>query len=119
MPKGGFGNLIALPLQKQPRLHSNSVFIDRKLQAYSDQWEYLASIQRISKSNVAEIIELHSEEIDKPIINDSSDEDNNTPWKNPQKTKISQKHLPKDLSIVVANGVYIEKKNSPACYSTD
>ena len=45
MPKGGFGNLIALPLQKTPRDHGCSVFVDGDLRRYPDQWAYLASIQ--------------------------------------------------------------------------
>jgi hypothetical protein len=44
MPKGGFGNLIALPLQREPREQGRSVFVDRTLRPYSDQWRYLASI---------------------------------------------------------------------------
>ena len=31
MPKGGFGNLIALPLQRRARDYGNSVFVDNKL----------------------------------------------------------------------------------------
>ena len=38
LPKGGFGNLIALPLQKAARLHGNSEFIDESFQSYEDQW---------------------------------------------------------------------------------
>jgi hypothetical protein len=42
MPKGGFGNLIALPLQKQPRESGRSAFVDEHLQPYPDQCrEYL------------------------------------------------------------------------------
>jgi len=37
MPKGGFGNLIALPLQKKAREHGNSIFIDEKFSPYADQ----------------------------------------------------------------------------------
>ncbi len=44
MPKGGFGNLIALPLQKRPRASGGSVFVDINLQPYSDQWAFLASV---------------------------------------------------------------------------
>src|ERR1700677_964704 len=47
MPKGGFGNLIALPLQKRPREQGNSVFLDELFQPYSDQWGFLESIQRL------------------------------------------------------------------------
>jgi hypothetical protein len=44
MPKGGFGNLIALPLQKAPRESGGSVFVDRDLQPYDDQWAFLAGL---------------------------------------------------------------------------
>ena len=49
MPRGGFGNLIALPLQHEPRKHANSVFVDDQLRPYPDdqQWIYLASVRRI------------------------------------------------------------------------
>jgi hypothetical protein len=45
MPKGGFGNLIALPLQGGARKNGNSEFIDENFQSYPDQWAYLASIK--------------------------------------------------------------------------
>ena len=47
LPKGGFGNLIALPLQREPRLHGNSVFVDDGFVPYADQWKVLASIVRL------------------------------------------------------------------------
>ena len=43
MPVGGFGNLIALPLQRRAREHGNSVFIDEALRPYDDQWAFLSS----------------------------------------------------------------------------
>ena len=48
MPKGGFGNLIALPLQKKPRDNGCSVFVDLALHPHPDQWVFLASIQPMS-----------------------------------------------------------------------
>ena len=42
MPSGGFGNLIALPLQKIPRRSDNSVFVDDAFDPFPDQWRYLA-----------------------------------------------------------------------------
>lgn len=47
MPKGGFGNLIALPLQHLPRSAGNSVFLNESLEPYEDQWALLASVQRL------------------------------------------------------------------------
>ena len=48
MPKGGFGNLIALPLQKKPRDAGHSVFVDDNLRIYPDQWAFLASVEPMS-----------------------------------------------------------------------
>jgi len=52
MPKGGFGNLIAIPLQKKPREKDNSVFLDDNLMPYQDQWTFLSTIKRMSLSEV-------------------------------------------------------------------
>ncbi|NOS76468.1 MAG: DEAD/DEAH box helicase family protein [Nitrospira sp.] len=46
VPKGGFGNLIALPLQKTPRESGNSCFLDERLSVIQDQWEYLVHVKR-------------------------------------------------------------------------
>ena len=52
MPKGGFGNLIALPLQKKPRESGRSVFVDSALRPHPDQWAFLASIQPMSADDI-------------------------------------------------------------------
>lgn len=41
MPKGGFGNLIALPLQMEAGQLGNSLFVDEHFRAYPDQWLFL------------------------------------------------------------------------------
>jgi hypothetical protein len=56
MPKGGFGNLIALPLQKAARKNDNSVFIDERFHPYEDQWEFLAQIRRLSEDEIGALI---------------------------------------------------------------
>lgn len=60
LPKGGFGNLIALPLQRGPRKVGNSVFIDDKFEAYPDQWEYLSTIKCLSNADITEILTAHT-----------------------------------------------------------
>jgi hypothetical protein len=47
MPRGGFGNLIALPLQREARERGNTVFIDDTLRPHPDQWAFLAGVPRI------------------------------------------------------------------------
>jgi hypothetical protein len=56
MPKGGFGNLIALPLQWMPRQDGNSIFVDDSLCPYPDQWQLLASVRRVAADQVEWIV---------------------------------------------------------------
>ena len=57
LPKGGFGNLIALPLQKIPRERGNSVFIDQDFTPFPDQWNFLSSIAKLTSRSVEDVIE--------------------------------------------------------------
>src|SRR6202453_1889419 len=57
MPTGGFGNLIALPLQKIPRRAKNSVFVDDRLDPFPDQWRYLAGIPRMEPLLVERLVQ--------------------------------------------------------------
>ena len=56
MPKGGFGNLIALPLQKKPRESGFTVLVDSDLRPHPDQWGFLASIQPMSPHDIEQTI---------------------------------------------------------------
>ena len=55
LPKGGFGNLIALPLQPPSRLHGHTEFVDKALCPWSDQWDFLSKVQRLSATHVASL----------------------------------------------------------------
>jgi superfamily II DNA or RNA helicase len=56
MPSGGFGNLIALPLQRIPRKSGNSVFVDDDLVPYPDQWEFLSRVRLLSAEDVTAVL---------------------------------------------------------------
>lgn len=56
MPKGGFGNLIALPLQHLPRSHGNSVFLAADFNPHPDQWAFLSGIRRMSFSEIETLV---------------------------------------------------------------
>ena len=57
LPKGGFGNLIALPLQKVAREQGNTVFINDELIPYQDQWGFLSRLQRLSLNNIMSVLD--------------------------------------------------------------
>lgn len=77
MPKGGFGNLIALPLQKAPRENGNSAFISDNLKVIDNQWEYLSSVRALSFLDVSKLVDKVSADFDKP---DAAVEDENQSW---------------------------------------
>lgn len=58
MPKGGFGNLVALPLQGNAMKNGNSLLVDENFIPYPDQWEYLGSVQKLSPERVDELVSL-------------------------------------------------------------
>ena len=56
MPAGGFGNLIALPLQAGPRKLGNSVFVDRDWTMVPSQWARLRAVLRIEPDRIEAIV---------------------------------------------------------------
>ena len=61
VPKGGFGNLIALPLQKKCRPLGNTEFLDTsspEMRPWSDQWVFLSNICRLTPSQLDALLEV-------------------------------------------------------------
>ena len=56
-PKGGFGNLIALPLQQEPRKSGHTLFLDENFEPVFDQWAYLASLPKIDLAELQRLLE--------------------------------------------------------------
>jgi hypothetical protein len=80
LPKGGFGNLIALPLQKLPRASGHSIFVDQTLTPHPDQWAFLAKIRRMSPLEIEPII-MQAIGSSHPLdVNFIDDEDLKEPW---------------------------------------
>ena len=115
MPKGGFGNLIALPLQKKPREKGNSVFVDDKFVAFPDQWAYLSTLKRMSLIEISQLIELA--ELQNCIIGVKLPIDEDEPWKIKPSRKIKDvvfnESLPKSVTITLSNQLFIDITNIP------
>lgn len=123
MPNGGFGNLIALPLQKKAREHNNSEFVDEHFEAYPDQWAYLSTIKRISTFELQHWLEK-AEQHNKILgVKHPIDEDDSQPWTLPPSRKlkdiaIDPRTLPKQLEIVQGNQLFIDKETLPSTLQT-
>lgn len=114
MPKGGFGNLIALPLQKRARAQGGSVFVDEKLVPYPDQWAFLASVQPMPARDIAPAT-LRASGGRHPLgVADLTDDDGAKPWqRTPEKTQKLTCPLPASVSATLANQIYFSKSELP------
>jgi superfamily II DNA or RNA helicase len=114
LPRGGLGNLIALPLQKKPREEGNSVFLDENLIPYPDQWEYLASVQKMYRTAVETLAQAAMEKGRVTGVRMPVTDDDDKPWEEPpsRKKKINiAGPLPDKIEIVLANQIFISKDN--------
>jgi superfamily II DNA or RNA helicase/very-short-patch-repair endonuclease len=118
LPKGGFGNLIALPLQKQARQRGNTVFIDEQFKPYADQWSLLAALRRISRTQVEALVrdaEAKGRVIGVPMA--VTDEEDDRPWTAPPSRRREPpilEALPESLELILADQIYIAREISPS-----
>ena len=110
MPKGGFGNLIALPLQKLPRDSGGSIFVDDALRPHPDQWAFLASVHTMAPHDIEPTI-LRATGGSHPLdVTFITGEDQEEPWRRPVQAK--QRLLgpmPASLTVTLSNLLYFEK----------
>ncbi|MFN0077433.1 MAG: TOTE conflict system archaeo-eukaryotic primase domain-containing protein [Prosthecobacter sp.] len=118
LPRGGFGNLIALPLQKAAREKGNSVFVDAALQPHEDQWAFLSGIKRVSKQCVEAIV--REAEGRGRIVGVRmalpDDEDAAEPWKltpSRRRDALPSGAMPAALELVLSDQVYVPKRELP------
>ena len=118
LPQGGFGNLIALPLQKRPRERGNSVFLDEQWLPYPDQWAFLSTVRKIDRATVEEIVrdaERRGRVVGVRIA--LADEDDAEPWTAPPSRRRKEPPiagpLPESLELVLGDQIYIAKDQLP------
>ena len=116
MPKGGFGNLIALPLQKEPRDLGRSVFVDANLQQLPDQWAFLENIRPLPQSLIETVLtklvgDRHPLDI---AYAEVPQENVDAPWVRPAKPDVKLNGImPKAVKATMAAQLFIEKAGLP------
>ena len=110
LPEGGFGNLVALPLQGQARKNLNSVFVDDDFLAYKDQWTFLYNIKKIRRDYVDKLLSLHVNE-EFGALSTSSE---SKPWVTPTSQNVTKADFYAVMEIVKADKIYIPLKSISA-----
>ena len=106
LPEGGFGNLVALPLQGQARRKENSVFVDNDFLVYKDQWAFLYNLKKIQESTIDQLLRLHyQEELGKLSMSSEI-----KPWVTPLPQNITQEDFHAKVEIIKADKLYIPLK---------
>ncbi|MBV9268090.1 MAG: DEAD/DEAH box helicase, partial [Acidobacteriaceae bacterium] len=119
LPKGGFGNLIALPLQWTPRQNGNSVFIDSDFRPYTDQWKFLSGVEKVAPDRVETLVReaLRTGSVMGVRISLADEDDEIEPWNLPPSSRRTMKAVegpfPECVGIVRSNLIYVEKKDVP------
>ena len=120
LPRGGFGNLIALPLQREPRKAGNSVFVDADLNPFADQWAHLSQLGRITSKQAESLVEQAEKNgrvLGVRTVTPDDDRFAAAPWNAPPSRRPIEpavtEPIPDNLEIVLADRVYIPKEDLP------
>lgn len=118
LPKGGFGNLIALPLQRMPRQNGNSLFVDDDLSPYPDQWQLLLSIRRVGADQAEWIVNEATRRGQVMGVKFSMTDDDaaDAPWTLPPSRRSGKTipgPFPESIEIVRSNLIFVPKAGLP------
>ena len=111
IPKDGYGNLIALPLQGKSVKEGHSIFVDERFVPYEDQWAFLSSIQKVSERIVRSTISGIEKSLPDFVEKDESENEtkriNTTIISQENKESLNQSDFPATVKIVLSNYVQI------------
>lgn len=118
LPRGGFGNLIALPMQKAARERGNSAFLDDDLEPHPDQWEFLGRIEKIAGALVAQTVAAAERRNRVLGVRTAPDEEFAlSPWQAPPSRRAKDPPisdpLPQAIGAVISDQIYIPKTALP------
>jgi superfamily II DNA or RNA helicase len=118
IPKGGFGNLIALPLQKKAREKDNSLFVDGNMEVFADQWAFFSAVRKMGFDSVQSVVDMAGQRggvLGVRFV--STDEDEISPWlfsPSGRKPEVKiREPLPEKVDLVLGNQIYMDKEGLP------
>ncbi len=112
LPEGGFGNLIALPLQREARLSGNSSFVDANLNVIQDQWQHLAQMKTITAQDLVHLLTKVSPRSN--LFTEQEVVETRPPWEITSKSKpLILDNPPQKVTITLANHIYFNLSELP------
>jgi superfamily II DNA or RNA helicase len=119
LPAGGFGNLIALPLQGRSRRDGNTVFVDTDLVPFEDQWLHLSNVPLLAPKAVHEMSRKAWDRGRVVPVRRALSEEGDRPWERRDSGEPEiVGPLPPRMTIVRANQIYIPKEGLPPALAT-
>ena len=113
IPKGGYGNLIALPLQGKAVKEGHSVFVNESFIPYEDQWALLSSVKKIPERLVRKTINEIENTLPDFVEKDESENETRkittTIIPSVNKEILNQSDFSNTVKIVLSNYVQISK----------
>jgi superfamily II DNA or RNA helicase len=115
LPRGGFGNLIALPLQHEARKRGNSLFLDDRLEPHEDQWSYLQSIPRIEPGRLQSLVD-DADDAGQVLGTAGEQIDPRAPWRVARSlsSRLAAAAMPEALTATLAQRLYLHTGGLPA-----
>ena len=117
VPQGGFGNLIAFPLQGNPRERGNSVFLDGEFEPWPDQWAYLSGLRRLTRIETDAIVNEADRRGRIVGLRLPLDEEDEEPWTAPPSRRrpapVITGALPERIRAVLGDQIYIVREGLP------
>ena len=108
LPKGGFGNLIALPFQGKAQKNGNTLFVDEQFEPYPDQWAFLSTLPKITPEQMTECLSALCVNGDMGQLADSSEP---KPWPHRRERKqLTQTNFPVQVRLMISNLIYVDKQ---------
>ena len=114
---GGFGNLIALPLEHGPRESGNSLFLDEGFEPWPDQWAFLSSLRRLSLAEASEITDEAGRQGRVVGLRLPIDDEDEEPWTAPPSRRLPLPRiaapLPDRVDAILGDRIYIPRAGLP------
>ncbi len=107
IPKGGFGNLIALPFQGKSAKLGNTVFVNRRFEPIENQIEVLINIKKMKYEEIYEFVDKYKDDDYKEFdIQELENED-----ELPKKDNLKDIIFSNNIQCMIENQIYINKSN--------